>query len=229
MSPCCVECGNQTDKIFVQKITHFQINRCEYCGNFVDKCFELNTTARFIELFLVKDRILRHFMFNVKVNARVLVFYTITLVWIKVMFIIKASPLEADVNSYYASPGEVHIPTVTFACKVLIYIVIATTEYMCYIISVMLLCYSCKVKTTALAKTIILTSYFQTFGFLAIIWNYQNYWIHEAISDALTLFANIKALNIIARSEIKKLEIRVVFSKLVSMAIGYVLLSLIHN
>lgn len=229
MSLCCIECGNLTDKIFIQKVTHFQINRCEHCGNFVDKCFELNTTARFIELFLVKDRVLRHFMLNVKVDTRILVFYAIIVVWIKVMFIVKTSPIEADVNSYYASLSEVHIPSIVFVWTILIYIVIAATEYVCYVVLVMTLCYSCKVNSIVVAKTIILSSYFQIFGFLAIIWNYQNYWIYEAISDILTLFVNVKSLNIITSSKIKKLEIRVVFSKLISMAVGYILLSLIHH
>lgn len=229
MSSCCIECGNLTEKIFIRKVTHFQINRCRHCGNFVDKCFELNTTAQLIELFLVKDRVLRHFMFNVKVNTRILIFYAIILVWIKVMFIIKISPIEADVNSYYASFGEVHIPSIAFVCTILIYIIIATTECVFYIILIILTCYSYKVNTTALVKTIILSSYFQIFGFLAIIWNYQNYWIYEAISDILTLFVNVKALDIITNLKIKKLEIRIVFSKLISVALGYVLLSLIHN
>lgn len=225
---CCVECGKNTDKIFLQTTSYFQVNRCKYCGNFVDKYFEISTTVQFIELLLIKDKVLRHFIFNISIPNRIFVLYSIILVWIKLILFIRNSPFGIVINHLYRHQYQKKVMSLVSIQKILLYLVCIALEYLSYTLIIKLFDFADDVPTILILKTIVFSSYSQIFNFLNVIWDYQDSGVHEVLASFLTTLVNIKSVSILTKKPFKGIFKQMVFAKLASIRISLLAWHFLH-
>lgn len=203
---CCVECGSTTEKIFLKRATYFQINKCKSCKNLVDTYFELSRTIRLIELLLVKKKVLRHFIFNMPMHNGSLVLWTALSVWIRLMLVIRGSS-AAPLCENTANP---------FLGRLVTYLPVTIAEHLAYVAVIWHLHAGSRVSVLSIAKTIAFANYFQAFNFLSILWNYRNHAMYEAVADALTLFAHVKAVALLCKWPYFETCAKIAVAKLVS-------------
>lgn len=220
---CCVECGKSTGEIFLRRKSYFQVNRCGNCGNFVDKYFELSATVQFIELLLLKDEVLRHFIFNVSISSRTFAFYITILAWLKLVLLLRNSPFEVVINHIYRHQYQKEMVNAFFLCKIGLYIIFIFLEYLSYVFVIKLFRFASNFNAASILKVIVFSSYFQLFNFLAVIWDYQDCTVHEVVTDVLTTMANIKSMSILTRKSCKNIYTGILFAKAVSLGTSLVL------
>lgn len=206
-------------------MSYFQVNRCKHCGNFVDKYFELSTTVQFIELFLIKDRILRHFIFNISIPNRIFALYIIILVWIRLVLFIRSSPFGIVINHIYRYHYHKKMMTLMPLHKILFYIAYIALEYVLYVLIIKSFSFAADIPAILILKVVVFSSYSQIFNFLNVVWDYQDSKAHEYVTAFLTTLVNIKSVSILTGKQFRDIFKQMIFAKLVSSSISFLLWS----
>ncbi|KCZ82109.1 hypothetical protein H312_00384 [Anncaliia algerae PRA339] len=155
----------------------------------------MSETLKIIELLLFKDKILRHYIFNMVIDKKKLIIFKLFIVWIKIML--------------YANGTKANL-TCFSLFKDFCGIVIESVLYFIFIMSIFF------VNANEIIWSLLFGDYVHVFEFLFIIWNYEDQELYSWIINILTLILHIKIIRIIKGCSYKRAIVGISCAKVLS-------------
>lgn len=76
----CIECGNSVDRLYIKSETYVKLATCEMCTKTADKYFEYSDIIKLIDTILMKKKIYRHYICNVKNSMTIYKYFIINFI-----------------------------------------------------------------------------------------------------------------------------------------------------
>ncbi|EJW03454.1 hypothetical protein EDEG_02219 [Edhazardia aedis USNM 41457] len=124
----CIKCLQLNEKVIINYSKCKQLEQCKNkkCNSYVDKYYELSETVNLIDLILLKEQVIRHFVFNyAKDNRMESIFIYFILFTLKALYIFSELKKEIEQNRFIV------MNTVFFLLKeIFIYFMFSISYYL---------------------------------------------------------------------------------------------------
>jgi lipid intermediate transporter len=157
----CIECGARAKDVFLRRYSVLQVAKCASCSRSIDRYFELNDTIKLVDLLLIKRRVFRHFLFNLRRD------YTLPLLLMLAVLLL-AEPVFRLHRILGVPDSHVLVYSLTFLYP-------AVLRRLCEVALWMAFSYAALHSHASLPRlfqTLVLSSYYHLFIFVMMVWEY---------------------------------------------------------